>query len=80
VNTYERISSEYQQIQSTDFWKMFVKMIQERRSAVSRICETNEVVTKFQGELEGLDFVIGRGKEKHPLAERLLDDLRDNKR
>jgi hypothetical protein len=76
LSKIERISAEWESIKETAFWGLFVAKIKERRDTESRFCEVNAEVAKSQGALLALDFVLGRGLNQPPLAERLLDELR----
>ena len=79
MNNAERISAEYQQVSDTLFWKVFIGEIQKRRDMESRFCEVNSEVTRNQGAISALDYILGRGESNPPLAERLLDELRKSK-
>jgi hypothetical protein len=76
MNSFERVAAEYEQIKSTMFWDMFIGELQKKRAMESRFCEVNENVIRNQGAIMALDYIIGRGESAPPLAERLLDELR----
>lgn len=77
MNQSERISSEFSQIEQTDFWRLFVKSILDKRNALSRICETEiEDIRYIQGQIKIVDWILGIN-EQRPLQERLLQALRD---
>jgi len=73
-----KLSAEFSTISETDFWKLYHQKISEKRAADSRACEMKEVVAKYQGSLEMADFILGRGKEYKPLAERIMDELQNH--
>jgi hypothetical protein len=75
-STIERLAAEWETIQHTKFWEAFVEKIQEKRALESRFCEVNTEVVRNQGAIQVLDYILGRGETQLPLAERILEELR----
>ena len=76
MNQLERISGEFSQLEQTDFWRLFVKSISDKRRVLSRECETKDDIKASQGGIRILDWILGVN-EQRPLVERLLQELRD---
>ncbi len=76
MNQQERISSEFAQIEQTDFWRLFVRTIMDKRKVLSRECETKDDVRESQGGIKVIDWILGVNEQK-PLQERILLALRD---
>lgn len=54
-----QVRKERTEVLQTAFWAEFVKMIDKARRSASRRCETDLDVRVSQGELRGLDKVLG---------------------
>jgi len=72
-----RLVIDYEQLLDLPFWKLFIEKIVERRAYLSRRCETEENPIRFQGGLEAIDFILGRGTDNPSLAERIIRDIRE---
>lgn len=71
-----QIQTEWEQIQVTKFWKLFLEEIYKRRELAQRECETREDVRKSQGEIIAFDWILGR-RELPALGERIVSKLRE---
>jgi hypothetical protein len=76
MNSFERVVAEWETIKDSQFWAEFIGRIMNMRALASRDCEQLEDSRKSQGAVKVLDDIIGRGENKPPLAERLLEELR----
>jgi hypothetical protein len=74
MNKTERIVSEYTQIETTDWWVLYLSKVADYRKQRGEMLETCGVerVPYLQGEITALKFVAG-------LPERILRELADNK-
>lgn len=74
---YERLLAEYESIKLTDFWRVYHDELGKQLDLYRSKCEDDENVARSQGSVRAYRYILGRGKEYKPLAERILDELRN---